>query len=399
MKFRHLKKNHKNQINFFMKKIFSQNLFYLALIVCLMTTTIFPAVAQEEEEAPEEEKSFTISGSVDTYFHTSFGSEDDAPASSFANNKGFALGMANLIASYSGDKYGFTADLVFGPRGRAAVFNSEQGIINQMFAYLKLGESVTLNLGQFNTFVGYEVISPTLNFHYSTSYMFSYGPFSHTGLRADFDFGEGWGAKLAVMNPTDLVEFNPVSTYVAGGQLGFSNDNGGAWLNFLYGDHDGKLDEMDPAVMTSDGGLFQVDLTTGWSLSDAFYVGLNTTYRTIATGEMRVGDDIQDADGDAKGFYGVALYPKVTFSDALAAGVRFEYFGEFNSGAGALVTDGEGDGSIIDVTLSLNYTVGKLRIIPEFRIDSASEDSFDKKDFDGMKKSLSTFSLAAVYAF
>jgi hypothetical protein len=93
------------------------------------------------------------------------------------------------------------------------------------------------------------------------------------------------------------------------------------------------------------------------------------------------------------------LYPKVTFSDAFAAGVRFEYFGEFNSGAGALATDTEGDGNIIDVTLSFNYTVGKLRIIPEFRIDSASEDAFYKKDFDGMKKSLSTFNLAAVYSF
>src|SRR5690606_34337714 len=93
-----------------------------------------------------------------------------APASAFADLKGFGLGMANLIASYSGEKVGFTADLVFGPRGRAAVFTSGQGIVNQMYAYYKLSESVTLNMGQFNTFLGYEVISPAVNFHYSTSY-------------------------------------------------------------------------------------------------------------------------------------------------------------------------------------------------------------------------------------
>ncbi len=46
-----------------------------------------------------------------------------APGTSFANRPGFALGMANLIASYEGEKVGFVADLVFGPRGEEAVFN------------------------------------------------------------------------------------------------------------------------------------------------------------------------------------------------------------------------------------------------------------------------------------
>src|SRR5687768_8100557 len=213
-------------------------------------TTTAPAEGEEEEQ---EEPGFTFSGSVDTYFHSSFGTTNttfggiSAPSSAFADLKGFGLGMANLIASYSGDKVGFTADLVFGPRGRAAVFASPQGIVNQMYAYYKLTERVTLNLGQFNTFLGYEVISPAVNFHYSTSYMFSYGPFSHTGLRADFDLGGGMIAKLAVMNPTDLVEFNPVDTYTVGVQLGHSSDAGGVWLNLIYGDQDGNLDETDPA--------------------------------------------------------------------------------------------------------------------------------------------------------
>lgn len=103
----------------------------------------------EGEEDKQEEPTFTFSGSVDTYFHTAFGTTNtafgdiNAPASAFADLKGFGLGMANLIASYSGDKVGFTADLVFGPRGRAAVFASPQGIVNQMYAYYKLTDKVT----------------------------------------------------------------------------------------------------------------------------------------------------------------------------------------------------------------------------------------------------------------
>ncbi len=46
------------------------------------------------------------------------------PLSSFADLKGFSLGMVNLIASYSGEKVGFVGDIVVGPRGQAAVFGT-----------------------------------------------------------------------------------------------------------------------------------------------------------------------------------------------------------------------------------------------------------------------------------
>ncbi|MBK5278816.1 MAG: outer membrane beta-barrel protein, partial [Bacteroidia bacterium] len=130
----------------------------------------------------EEPPTFVLSGSVDAYYHSSFGSQSKAPNTSFANLNGFSLGMVNLIGAYDGEKVGFKGDLVFGPRGFDAVFANTytgQRIVNQLYGYLKVGEKVTLNLGQFNTFFGYEVISPTGNFHYSTSYMFSWGPFNH----------------------------------------------------------------------------------------------------------------------------------------------------------------------------------------------------------------------------
>lgn len=372
-----------------------------------------PAEGEEEEQ---EGPTFSLSGTVDTYFHTSFGTTNgyyggmSAPASAFADLKGFGLGMANLIATYSGEKVGFTADLVFGPRGRAAVFNSEQGIINQMYAFYKLSDKVTLNMGQFNTFLGYEVISPAVNFHYSTSYMFSYGPFSHTGVRADFDLGGGMVAKLAVMNPTDLVEFNPVNTYTLGAQVGHSNDAGGIWLNFLYGDQDGSLktgddpyvrDEDGNAIgfMTSSGSLFQADLTAGWNLGEKFYIGVNTTYQTLASGERFVAEgDIEDANGDASTFMGFALYPKVSLSESFALGIRGEYLAVTNGHLGIFGLDADGQGSVMEYTLSGNYTVGNLTFIPEFRIDMTSEDSFLDAD-NKATNVMPSLNLAAVYKF
>jgi hypothetical protein len=387
--------------------------------VLASTQTVDTNASTEREEGKEEEQegpTFSLSGSVDTYFHSTFGTSNafyggmNAPSSAFSDMKGFGLGMANIIASYSGEKVGFTADLVFGPRGRAAVFNSEQGIINQMYAYYKLTEKVTINMGQFNTFLGYEVISPAVNFHYSTSYMFSYGPFSHTGVRADLDLGGGMVAKLAVMNPTDLVEFNPVNTYTVGAQLGHSNDAGGIWLNFLYGDQDGSLkvgddpyvrDENDNVIgfISSAGSLFQADLTAGWNLGEKFYIGVNTTYQTLAAGEAFIAEgDIQDSDADASSFVGFALYPKASLSESFALGLRAEYLAVKGDHLEIFGRDSDGDGSVMAYTLSGNYTVGNLTFIPEFRVDMTSEDSFVSAD-NKATNVMPSLNLAAVYKF
>jgi len=367
-------------------------------------------VIKEDEKKEEEKPTFTLSGSVDTYFHSTFKNTNyyygDAYASStsFADQKGFALGMVNLIATYAGEKAGFTADLVFGPRGQAAVFGtaSGQAIINQAFVFYKFSDKITFNLGQFNTFVGYEVISPTVNFHYSTSYLFSWGPFNHTGARLDFTGENGIVAKLAVMNPTDIVEFNPVNTYTFGAQVGKVSDKGGIWLSFLYGDQDGTLDKDIAAPLdASAGNLLQGDVTLGYSLTEKFYLGFNASVQSVATGEeVDTNGDIIDTTGDPSSFYGFAVYPKLTLSETFAIGLRAEYFSTTNSHFASPIigVDANGDGSVMEFTLSGNYKTGGLTFIPEFRIDMTSEDSF-VSDSGSASSMLPSINLAAVYKF
>jgi hypothetical protein len=325
------------------------------IIFTLLFASSIILTAQEKEE-----KTFTLSGSVDTYFrgNISGGNFDTAPGSSFANQPGFSLGMINLIAGYEGEKVGFVADMVYGPRGADAVFGSPAGsaqIVNQLYAYWNVSEKVTLTLGNFNTFLGYEVISPTANFNYSTSYLFSYGPFSHTGIKADIALSENTSLMLAVMNPTDATEFNPTGNYAFGAQLGFS----GQYINFLL-----------------DNGAYEIDFTGGFDLSETFFLGVNAAYFS--------GDD-------APGFYGAALYPQIATSDSFKIGLRTEYFVEDGS-FGAIGT-GVADSSVFATTLTGNYSIGSLTIIPELRLDSASEAAFVGD------KSLSSFALAAVYSF
>ncbi|MBU2527325.1 MAG: porin [Bacteroidetes bacterium] len=351
---------------------------------------------------------FTFSGSVDTYFRQNIGSSNrasdpSAPNTSFANDPGFALGMFNLIAGYEGEKVGFVADLVFGPRGEDAVFLSDgnSSIVNQLYVYWNATDKLKFTFGNFNTFLGYEVISPTANFNYSTSYMFSFGPFSHTGLKADYAVTDKFSVMAAVMNPTDYTEFNPDASYTFGAQLGYTEEKWTAFLNFLVGDQDGLLDpDADVVGDTSAGTTFQVDLTAGWDVTEKWYLGLNATYNTTESGQSFLPTGISETDGPSTDFYGSALYLQYKFSETFALGARGEYFKEFNGGVGAIGTyDSGGEADVYEVTLSGNYKIGGLTIIPEFRVDTASEDVFINADRSGLKPNLASFLLAAVYSF
>ena len=374
-----------------MKTIITTN-FRKNLLLALASVFTLIAFAQEEEESTK----FSISGTVDAYYRANLNglnkfvpdaagdiiAAPSAPGSSFANDPGFALGMVNVIASYEGEKVGFVGDLVFGPRGEDAVFGSPFGspnIVNQLYVYWNVSEKTTLTFGNFNTFLGYEVISPAANFNYSTSYMFSYGPFSHAGLKADFDLGNDWSAMLAILNPTDFTDINPFGTISFGGQLGYA----GQYLNLLVGKQDfGKFFDGTELIDTDVKSLFQIDYTGGFDVSDTFYLGINATY--------------QDTDGT--GFYGAALYPQITTSENFAVGLRAEYFAE--SGVFGALGTGVEDSSALALTLTGSATIGNLIIKPELRLDSLSDDStlFINNDLDP-GDSLASFVLAAVYSF
>ena len=341
-------------------KLFKTTLLSLSLFASTLT------FAQEDEATTEvaveettEEPTFSLSGSIDTYYRSS----EYAPGTSFGNLPGFALGMANVIVSYEGEKSGFVADFVFGPRGTDAVFNStgSSNIVNQLYAYYNLSDSFTLTLGNFNTFLGYEVISPVANFNYTTSYMFSYGPFSHTGIKADIAVNDDVSIMLGVLNSTDMTESQPLGEdYMIGAQLGLY----GQYINYLGG---------------GSAGVSQIDFTGGFNITDSFYLGLNATSYSD--------------DNDVE-FSGIALYPQYSFSDSFALGARYEAFSEDGLGAIGSVS-GEGDNTSFTITGS--YTSGNMIIKPEIRLDTASGQFYSNAD--GATDSLSTFIVAAIYSF
>ena len=334
----------------------------------LLTLTLLLAsivlTAQDTEETTE--KKFTISGSIDAYYQTLLTASDDSEQSfgtAFAGQTGFALGMGNLIASYESGKVGAVLDLVTGPRGEGATFSNDivDGIVNQAYVYWNVSESTTLTFGRFNTFLGYEVIAPAANFNYSTSYLFSSGPFSHMGIKADFALSEDFSLMLAITNPWDTNDTSATGEYAFGAQLGYK----GQFLNLYYDSGN------------NDGLGFEVDYTGGFDVSDDFFLGINAAYN----------------DNDGSGFYGAALYPQLATSEDFSIGLRAEYFG--------LHGDGDDLPNVLATTLTGSYTVDSNLIIkPEVRLDSWS--NFDNAYFDADGEdmsSLAAFTLAAIYTF
>lgn len=344
------------------------------ILFSMLFLTCFLAIGQIGEK-------FNLSGSADVYWKTNLTGTNEVfqvqqensyfntPATAFANRSGFSLGMANIIASYNGEKVGFVADLAFGPRGEDAVFLStgSSNIVNQLYVYWNVSEKLRLTMGNFNTFLGYEVISPVGNFNYSTSYMFSYGPFSHTGIKMDLTLSQDLTLMLAVMNSTDYTEINLDGSYTVGAQLGYK----GQYLNLIYGNQ-----------TAMDGTTFQIDYTGGFKFSSNFNLGVNSTYNNT----------------DGAGFYGLALYPEYTITDRFSLGLRGEYFKEFEGGVGAFGLETNQDADVFEFTLTGNYKIDALTFKPELRFDSASEDVFYDPD-DVPNSSLASFLIAAVYAF
>ena len=63
---------------------------------------------------------------------------------------------------------------------------------------------VKFTMGKWFTHVGYEVPDAYLNRNYSMDYMFSHGPFFHTGIKLDVTLNSNVGLMIGVANPTDF---------------------------------------------------------------------------------------------------------------------------------------------------------------------------------------------------
>jgi len=332
--------------------------------------------------APSTDTPLTITGSVDTYFKYDFSGyinnktgQSNIPTSFGNEQNSVSIGMIDVVLKKTIGKTSFVGELGFGPRGQyqsipeVNPFSGGTGSFHVQNLYINyaVSDKFALTAGYMQTFIGYEVIAATGNFNYSTSHLFTNGPFENAGLKGTYTFSPKASLMVGIFNNWNVYqEFNGVNNL--GIQLTLNPVKGWtAYLNFISGTPSGT----------------EYDLTTNYQITDAFKLGLNAAdYSAPGSG----------------GFSGAALYAQYAFTPKFTLGGRGEYFQPKNTVSGGVTTT---YASTTSFTLSGNVKLGAITLIPEFRFDGDSMQDYFKSSTSIAPdtKSASQFLLAAVYAF
>ncbi|MEO6550309.1 MAG: outer membrane beta-barrel protein [Ferruginibacter sp.] len=355
--------------------------------IFLATAIIITSLVSNNLIAQDSTKPFTISGSVDAYYRVGVGASGSSNLNNFTSftnsNNSFQLGMASIKAQYTSGKVGAVIDLGFGKRAEEFSY-AETGTlqsVKQAYLFYAPSDKVKFTFGKFGTHIGYELLDPQLNKNYSMSYMFTNGPFSHTGIKADFTLGKGMGLMIGVANPIDVTAPSNGSdpkTLIA--QLSSVGSKYSIYLNYA-GYFGGTMYNVNAS------SLSQVGLTAALTVSDKFSLGYDGTVQFV-----KDEDYLGNGTEKSKSWWASAIYANVTASDAFGLTLRGEYFSDQKYGIKV-------GSNVFAATLSGNYKVGGFTLIPELRLDNAKDNIFSKNGDGDPSKSAFSAILAAVYSF
>jgi hypothetical protein len=321
----------------------------------------------------------TFSGSLDLYYRYNF---SNAPSfnnnyTSFTNSQNsFELGMATIRADHSWAKGGVTVELGFGRR--AQEFSYNDGVTNnffslanvaQAFVYYNITDKIKITAGKWGTHIGYEVVDAAANRNYSMGYMFSYGPFFNTGVKADISIAGKTAIMVGISNPTDNSTTRAVQK-MAIAQISTATPNN-KWKFYLnyQGGHNSDSSTLN-----------QFDLVLTGTVTDKFSVGFNATDQMVKV-------------VNTNSWWGAAVYLNVDPTPLFGLTLRAEYFD--NKDAVLPIAAG----NFQEFTLTGQFHLGKLTFMPEVRYDNASVDGTFLKHDDTNSKNTFTGILAATYVF
>ena len=344
-----------------------------ALLLTMLTTN-----AQDSTAVPEKKSNFTISGSVDAYFRVDFNDNLSNNRTSFTNSTGkLALGMASVKVDYAIKKLSFTADLGVGKRAKEFAYN-DKGVLSavkQLYGSYAAADWIKFTVGTWATHVGYELVDPAGNRNYSMSYMFSYGPFLHTGAKTELTFGKS-GLMLGIANPTDYRRAPTSNKKALLFQYTYTfSDNVKLYLNYVGGQRP-----------TDAAKINQYDVVITAKLNDKFNMAYNGTINSSK-------QQVNNVYADASTWGGSAFYFNYDPLKKFGVTLRSEIFNDKNQLAalGSAISGA----SILANTISGNIRLGAFTIVPELRYESAKNRVFFEKD--GTAKSTEASVLLAAY--
>ena len=282
----------------------------------IITIFLLPAVANINAQDSSKVSSIKFSGSVDAYYRYDFNNPKFTSYNNFTSftnsQNSFELGMVSIKAEHNIGKVGMVADLGFGKRAQEFSYNDAGSsvAIKQLFVTWSPSSKVKLTLGSWATHIGYESVDAYLNRNYSMSYLFSYGPFFHTGLKAEFSLNPKTILMLGVANPSDLKQAsNLPKMIIAQLSTASKDDKVKAYLNYQGGKNNDS------------GRLYQADFVLNYNISEKFSLGYNGTVQSRQNNNFGKWES-------AKSWYGSALYANADPKEWLGFTLRTEYFND-----------------------------------------------------------------------
>ncbi|MET0286596.1 MAG: porin [Polyangiales bacterium] len=352
-----------------------------------------PAVEEGEEEAPWY-SGFTLGGFVDAYAalrsdnntRPNFGG---VPAGGYYHEAyvqadGFSLAFAGVDVNYATEKFGATISLRFGPGTNRfyAANMSDFGIENMTQAFLtyKPTDKLTLDLGQFGTIYGAEVLESWRNVNYSRGALYyAMQPFWHTGLRAKYQFSDAFAVNAMVVNGVNNLYENNKSPSLGIQALLTPSDAFSFALGYL-----GALNPRDDS-----NGTFQ-------NFFDAVATVTAGNFKVVANADLNL---YQNAgDSDTHNFWGVSIAPAYAFTESFGVGLRYEHLqdsaNQWLMARNKIAYDSENENNgfiaanksvlnTLTATLDIKPVPGyaaNFILRPEFRYEIAGDNYFYNKD-------------------
>ncbi len=288
------------------------------------------------------------------------------------NEFNLALGEIDFVKK--AEPVGFRLDIGAGRVAGLAM----TGLIQQAYVsvVVPVGSGITVDVGQFVTHMGYEVIESKDNWNYSRSILFGWAiPFYHTGARFSYPVLTNLSATLHVLNGWNQVSDN--NTYKT---LGLT-------LNYAMFPTTAIIVNAISGVEASApiyGKRSVFDLIVTQQLTDAFSVAINADY-----GEERLGAGLATWKGGAG-------YAKYTFNAVSSAAVRYELYND----GGNFSPLSTGASKLSEITATYEYKpYDNLIVRSEVRNDMSDTPFFDGKKAPATEKSQVTLLVGAIITF
>jgi hypothetical protein len=344
--------------------------------------TIKKEIEAIKDEVKKDQDSFSnffrnveMSGVVDGYYSYNNNKVDmftQGRAFDVRHNA-FSLQMAKLALERKNSKdspLGFRVDLGVGETVDRIISVSDSSrndatkhVLQAYASYVApLGSGLTVDFGKFYTPVGAEVVDTKDNFNYSRAWLFTYGPYYHTGLRAKYAFNDKVALSGFLLNGWDNLFENNVGRNAGkttGFQLGLTPTKKFALTQTYLAGPEAPLANV-PDVSKRDNWRHVADTVATYLVNDKLTL---------------MGNFVYGADGDNDGvrgkWTGFAGYFKYAFNNRFAFSPRFEVFND---------RDGLRTGvaqTVKDITLTqemklMNNLISRF----EFRRDFSNRDFF-----------------------